>query len=727
MRLGAEYDLLTSHSTAYLLLKNRSNIYEHGDKAGEFLARQLKGARAKQTINGVMLENDEVVTDQQQINDAFQRYYKDLYSSNNACNSNLLSDFFRGLHIPTLSLNEVSDLDAPIQQQEILAAIKSLQSRKSPGPDGLPNEFYSAFADKLTPILATLYTDSLNRGALPESLNQACITLLPKKDKNPLECGSYRPISLLNSDYKILAKVLAGRLEKVLPNIVSHDQTGFVKNRRSFCNIRRLLNIMYTPSVTESECLLSMDAEKAFDRVDWEYLFETLRRFGFGSSFLSWVRLLYACPSAMVLTNNTYSKPFSLHRGTRQGCPLSPLLFVLAIEPLAIAIRSNQSIHGILRWGTEHKLSLYADDLLLFVSGAERTIPHIMDLLNKFGEVSGYKLNVHKSELLPLNLTDSVLTKITVPFKITKHSFVYLGITITREICDLFKENFTKLQLKIQQELSRWSPLFLSLVGRVNVVKMSILPRYLYLFQSLPVYIPNVYFKKLDSVISSFIWNGKKPRLRKEHLQKLKQDGGLALPNFRYYYWAANLWCLSFWVHYSDSNGPAWVEMERLSSDSLSLPAVVGASIPLPKNLTIGNPIVHNSIKICVQFRKHFGLLGMSLFTPMASNNFFPPSMLDATFHGWQRKGLSLFNDLFLDNKFASFQQLSDKYILPASNFFRYLQVRHFVSGSVPGFPDKPPTNMLDDVMIFNPSKKKGHFCYSRFDFTFRLPIYVCY
>lgn len=254
-----------------------------------------------------------------------------------------------------MSPDEVSTLDAPLQQQEIIAAIKSLQSRRSPGPDGLPTEFYAAFAGKLAPVLATLYADSLAKGVLPDSLNQACITLLPKKDKNPLECGSYRPISLLNSDYKILAKALANRLEKVLPNIISSDQTGFIKNKHSFFSIRRLLNIMYTLSQAASECLLSMDAEKAFDRVEWEYLFETLQRFGFGSCFLSWVKLLYACPSAMVLTNNHYSKPFRLHRGTRRGCPLSPLLFVLAIEPLAIAIRSNHAIQGISRYGTEHK------------------------------------------------------------------------------------------------------------------------------------------------------------------------------------------------------------------------------------------------------------------------------------------------------------------------------------------------------------------------------------
>lgn len=197
-----------------------------------------------------------------------------------------------------------------------------------------------------------------------------------------------------------------------------------------------------------------MDVEKAFDRVEWGYLFETMRRFGFGDTFISWVRLLYACPSAMVLTNNHYSKLFRLHRGTRQGCPLSPLLFVLAIEPLATAIRNNHSIHGITRFGTEHKSSLYADDLLLFVSKAKTSIPLILELLTKFGEISGYRLNLHKSELLSLNLSNTTLQNITVPFKMAVNSFIYLGVIVAKNFCDLFKNHFDALQNKVQQDLS---------------------------------------------------------------------------------------------------------------------------------------------------------------------------------------------------------------------------------------------------------------------------------
>lgn len=222
------------------------------------------------------------------------------------------------------------------------------------------------------------------------------------------------------------------------------------------------------------------------------------------------------------------------------------MLFILAIESLAIAIRTNNLINGIVRGDLEHRLSLYADDLLLFVSKAETTIPQIIDLLHTFGNVSGYKLNMQKSELMPLNLSDSTLERNKVPFKIARDSFTYLGVTVTKAFSDLLNQNFGKLLIQTKQDLTTWSSLPVSLIGRVNVIAMMILPKFLYFFQCLPVFIPGSFFKNLDSVISSYIWNGKPPRLRKDFLQKPKYNGGLALPNFKMYYWAANLYCISF-------------------------------------------------------------------------------------------------------------------------------------------------------------------------------------
>ena len=198
----------------------------------------------------------------------------------------------------------------------------------------------------LSTVLCDMYNEALSLGRLPPTLTNATVTLLLKKYKDPLLCSSYRPISLLNVDYKILAKILALRL---LPGIISVDQTGFMLGRHSFHNTRRLLNILTMPSSSTPEIVVSLDTEKVFDRVEWEFLFEMMDRFGLGSGFISWLKLLYSSPTASIQTNNVLSPSLPLRRGTRQGCPLSPLLFAIAIEPLAIWLRSEKKFEGILR------------------------------------------------------------------------------------------------------------------------------------------------------------------------------------------------------------------------------------------------------------------------------------------------------------------------------------------------------------------------------------------
>lgn len=151
-----------------------------------------------------------------------------------------------------------------------------------------------------------MYRESLDSGSPPPSLSTAVITLLLKSGKTPTLCGSYRPISLLNNDLKILCTVLARRLELSLLEIVHSDQNGFVQGRQGFHNIHRVLNTVFNKSGCTDTAIVSLDAVKAFDRVEWLCLFEALQRFGIGGKFLGWIRLLYAAPQAVVLTNGLF-------------------------------------------------------------------------------------------------------------------------------------------------------------------------------------------------------------------------------------------------------------------------------------------------------------------------------------------------------------------------------------------------------------------------------------
>ena len=237
------------------------------------------------------------------------------------------------------------------------------------------------------------------------------------------------------------------RLEKVLPYIIKEDQTGLIKGQNSCHNMRRLLNIIQLfQSYKDPAIMLSLDAEKAFDRVEWSFLFFTLEKFDFGVNFINWVRVLYNTPAAAVLTNGLRSSNFPLKCGNRQGDPLSPLLFDIAIEPLAQAIRQDALISGIFIVEREHKIILCVDDVLIHLSRPQTSIPHLIKVISSFGILSGYKINFAKSEVMPLrSLTCVPNMAEPFPFRWSPSGFTYLGVHITPSYGQMCKSNFPPL------------------------------------------------------------------------------------------------------------------------------------------------------------------------------------------------------------------------------------------------------------------------------------------
>lgn len=263
-------------------------------------------------------------------------------------------------------------MEGPITREEIMEAIRGLQNSKSPGSDGYCNKFYKVFMDDLSPVLEKAYRTAFETGELPHNWKETIITVKYKECKDPTECSSYRPIALQNSDCKMLTAILANRLKSVITALVHPDQTGFIAGCQMADNIRRLLNIKSHAKSVSVPCIaLALDAEKAFDHVSWPFLFKLLRKCGLGEGFVKWVQLLYSSPQASVRANGCFSQKFELGRGCRQGDPLSPLLFAFSIEPLAQLIRDNTDISGIEVNGEKHKLSLYADDVIVHLQSCK--------------------------------------------------------------------------------------------------------------------------------------------------------------------------------------------------------------------------------------------------------------------------------------------------------------------------------------------------------------------
>ena len=253
--------------------------------------------------------------------------------------------FFENSDIPALDEEEKRSCEGLITLQETEQILKTFNRNRTPGNDGLPVEFYEHFWDDIKVCMLECFNYSYEQGKLSNSQRQGVITLLNKKGKDRLQLNNWRPISLLNVDYKILSKVISERIKMVMPKLVHINQTGFIADRHIGDAIRTLIDIVEHCDETQTEGLLMMvDFEKAFDSIEWSFIFKTLIRYNFGEMLLKWIRLFYSDIKACIINNSHTSPYFNISRGVRQGDPISPYLFVLCVEILSIHIRQNPDI-----------------------------------------------------------------------------------------------------------------------------------------------------------------------------------------------------------------------------------------------------------------------------------------------------------------------------------------------------------------------------------------------
>ena len=402
-------------------------------------------------------------------------------------------------------------LESPFSSQEIKNAVWDCGGEKAPGPDGFTFKLIKKHWNLLSEDIITYVNDFYHSASIPRGCNSSFITLVPKVD-DPLTISDFRPISLIGCQYKIIAKVLANRLAQVIPSVVGDVQMAFIKGRH-IIDGPLLVNeiISWAKKHKKKLLLLKVDFEKAFDSLSWSFLQSIMAQMGFGEKWRKWIHSCLNSAFASVLINGSPTSEFKLERGLRQGDPLSPFLFILAVEALNVVFLEarNKSIFLGAEVGKD-KVPIshlqFADDALIVGHWSLPNARNLSRILTCFHLASGLKINFNKSKLFGIGVSSSELNSIasSIGCQPSLLPCTYLGLPIGANMSRY--GNWSSLIDRFQKRLSNWKTKTLSYGGRLTLIKSVLGSLGVYFFSTFKA--PISILKKLESIRRDFFWGG---------------------------------------------------------------------------------------------------------------------------------------------------------------------------------------------------------------------------
>jgi hypothetical protein len=505
------------------ITRSRADWAEYGEKNSKFFLNLEKRNHNMKCITKLVDENEGEIDKPEDILIYEEKFYKTLYCPTNTKLKQeeqlQAAKMFKDENLPKLTENDKQSCENDLTIEEIGKALKDLKNGKAAGTDGFTPDFYKFFWPKIKNNVFESLSYAFESNKLSIDQRRGIINLIPKKSKDPRLLKNWRPISLLNTDYKIITKVLANRIKKVLPSVINPDQVAYLKNRFIGQNIQTIFDIMgYTKLMDKNGIIVFLDFEKAFNTINWDVIYDALKMFNMGPNLIKWVHTIYNEPEACV-TNNGFSSPFfKLQRGVRQGCPLSAYLFIMVVELLANKIRNSNKIKGIKIGNTEIKLVQMADDTTAFLED-ENSLENTLKILNTFQQYAGLKLNKTKTEAMWLgkNVNEPL------GIKWVKHVHA-LGIYFSYDTDSVVQKNVMDRAKELKKILDMWSQRDLSIIGKIAILKSLAMSKVLY--QCGVLEIPPDFIDLINTLSYNFIWNNKPEKIKRLTLIADYEDGG---------------------------------------------------------------------------------------------------------------------------------------------------------------------------------------------------------
>ncbi len=676
-----KYEIMLESKRKGAAIRSKSKWIENGERSTKFFFSLEKSRKKQNTLTQVDTLNGKV-DKVEDISLELHKFFKELYSCKSQHNFNELNDFHSTLDIPKLCNEEKDFIDKPLTIDEIGRALQKMNNGSSPGLDGLTTSFYKTFWLHLKDILFDSFNHSISLGRLATSQTLGVTSLLHKgKDLSRSKLSNWRPITVTNTDYKIIAKAVAERLKLVLPSIISDTQYGFMKNRNSAQMLRQIDNITEYAELTKIKgYILAIDFHKCFDSVSHKYIVYALSKFGFGDYIIGCIKMLMVNGKSCINNGGWLTPFYELEQGLKQGCPCSPLTYLIVAELLALKLKQNNIFKGIEIHGVAYKILQYADDTNIFF----RDLIDYREILSKikdFAKFSGLKLNSKKSNIMPISTyTNELENTQEIPYR---ESIKILGVNFKVGIpAGQLKENWNNIVEKIDRQIKNWSHRDLTIQGKILVVKTFLLSQCNYIMQSIGL--PEHVLNTLNTKLFSFIW--KKKHSNRRAIEKISrkvlcssvENGGLKMIDLRlfqestYVSWAASL------------VGNKVSEMEK-HIPLLLLTEVDGTHIFQADPAANDIPSILEKIKS--QFWKDVVLAWFKhknpkeedekISTYIWNNRHFMYKNKTLFFKNWAKVGIRYFHDLTTaNNKIITYETLQSKIINNPALIFQYNAVK---------------------------------------------------